>query len=44
MKERDEAIREFKTLKFSVNTLRENDTKCKLMTGLLLTVFETLHQ
>ena len=44
MKERDEAIWEFKTLKFSVNTVRENDTKCKLMTGLSWTVFDTLHQ
>ncbi|XP_030278070.1 uncharacterized protein LOC115584655 isoform X2 [Sparus aurata] len=44
MKERDEAIRELKTLKFSVNTVRENDIKCKLMTGLSWTVFDTLHQ
>ncbi|XP_034083529.1 uncharacterized protein LOC117553618 isoform X3 [Gymnodraco acuticeps] len=28
----------------SVNTVRENDTKCKVMTGLSWTVFDTLHQ
>ena len=44
MKERDEVIRELRTLKFSVNTVRENDTKCKLMTGLSWTVFDTPHQ
>ncbi|XP_034061597.1 uncharacterized protein LOC117539508 isoform X1 [Gymnodraco acuticeps] len=44
MKERAEAIRELETLKMSVNTVRENDTKCKVMTGLSWTVFDTLHQ
>ncbi|XP_034078352.1 uncharacterized protein LOC117550129 isoform X1 [Gymnodraco acuticeps] len=44
MKERAEAIRELEMLKMSVNTVRENDTKCKVMTGLSWTVFDTLHQ
>ncbi|XP_074528919.1 uncharacterized protein LOC141798016 [Halichoeres trimaculatus] len=44
LKERDDVIRQLEASKFSADTVRGNDSKCKLMTGLSWTVFDTLHQ
>ncbi|XP_049889213.1 THAP domain-containing protein 7-like [Epinephelus moara] len=43
-KERDEAVQQLEKINFSANSVRENDIKCKLMTGLTWTLFDTLHQ
>ncbi|KAL7387536.1 hypothetical protein ABVT39_024989 [Epinephelus coioides] len=43
-KERDEAVQQLEKINFSANSMRENDIKCKLMTGLTRTLFDTLHQ
>lgn len=43
-RERDEAVRQLEKLTFSANSVRDNDDKCKLMTGLSWTLFVTLHE
>ncbi|KAM3837924.1 plexin domain-containing protein 1-like [Diretmus argenteus] len=43
-KERDALTRQVQLLKFSANSVRDDDTACKTMTGLSWTLFESLHQ
>ncbi|KAL7390935.1 hypothetical protein ABVT39_001570 [Epinephelus coioides] len=43
-KEQDEAVQQLEKINLFANSVRENDIKCKLMTGLTWTLFDTLHQ
>ena len=43
-KERDELTWQLQLQRFSANSVRDDDTGCKTMTGLSWTLFESLHQ